>query len=149
MTSLNLPSYEFTTREENGQTFIRDEVRKKWLVLTPEEWVRQNLIMYMHNHLGYPLSLIQVEKGLELNTMKLRADAVIAGKDGHPLMLIECKAPKIKIDQKVFDQISRYNISFRVPYLLISNGLKHFCCKVDLDKGLFEFLPEIPQYKDL
>ena len=103
----------------------------------------------MHNHLGYPLSLIQVEKGLELNTMKQRADVVIAGKDGFPLMLIECKAPKIKIVQKVFDQIGRYNITFRVPYLLISNGLKHFCCKVDLEKGVFEFLQEIPQYSTL
>ncbi len=149
LATLNLPPYEFRIREEGDSTQIFDEVRKKWLVLTPEEWVRQNLVMYLHHYLQYPLSLLEIEKGLRLNGQVQRADLVVSTKEGAPIMLIECKAPEIKVDQSVLDQVARYNITYKVPYLVVSNGVRHFCCHVDLKTKQWKFLQSIPDYPSL
>ena len=149
MQKLNLPDYELKTRIKNGKTEIFDEVRKKYLVLTPEEWVRQNLIKYLINDRGAPAGLISIEKALKVNNMNRRTDIVVYKKNGNALMIVECKAPNVQIDQKVFEQIARYNMSLKVPVLLVSNGNTHYCCKIDYSKNNFSFLETIHDYPDL
>lgn len=149
MKRLNLPNYEFTFTEENKKTKIFDSIRKKYLVLTPEEWVRQNILRFLIEERNFPKNLIVIEKGLKLNGLAKRADILVYSKKGNPLLLIECKAPEIKIDQKVFDQIGRYNITFKLPYLMVTNGLEHYCCSIDFTNKSFSFLKEIPNYEDL
>ncbi|MCB9175328.1 MAG: type I restriction enzyme HsdR N-terminal domain-containing protein [Flavobacteriales bacterium] len=145
MQELNLPFYNITLKEENGKQFIYDDIRKKYLSLTPEEWVRQNFIKYLISEKNVPASLIVIEKGLKLNELSKRADILIY-KDSSPILLVECKAPKVKITQDTFDQISRYNLTFKVPYLIVTNGLNHYCCKIDFDKNSYTFLEEIPDF---
>lgn len=145
MQQLNLPFYNITLKEENGKHFIFDDIRKKYLSLTPEEWVRQNFIKYLISEKNVPSSLVVIEKGLKLNELSKRADVLIY-KDSSPIVLIECKAPKVKINQDTFDQISRYNLTFKVPYLIVTNGLNHYCCKVDFEKNNYTFLEEIPDF---
>lgn len=147
MKTLNLPAYTFTFREENKKTKIFDEIRKKFLVLTPEEWVRQNFIKYLIEEHQFPKGLIAVEKGLKLNGLQKRVDVLIYDRNGSPIMIIECKAPNIPVDQKVFDQIGRYNINFKVPYLIVTNGLKHYCAQIDFTNRQFSFLKSIPDYE--
>jgi len=149
MEKLNLPQYPLKRKEEGGKQYIFDAIRKKYLVLTPEEWVRQNFIHFLIQEKGYPTSLVVIEKGLKLNELQKRADAVICDDNGLPNVLIEFKAPKVKIDQEVFEQISRYNVVFKVPYLIVSNGLEHYCAKIDFDKNSFEFLKDVPNYSEL
>jgi type I site-specific restriction endonuclease len=149
MKTLNLPPYEFTYTEENKKTKIFDFIRKKYLILTPEEWVRQNFIKFLVIEKNYPKNLIVIEKGLTLNGLQKRADIIIYSKNGKPLVMVECKAPSIKVDQKVFDQIGRYNITFKLPYLIVTNGLEHYCCSVDFVQKSFSFLKEIPNYESL
>lgn len=145
MQELNLPFYNITLKEENGKQFIYDDIRKKYLSLTPEEWVRQNFIKYLISEKNVPASLIVIEKGLKLNELSKRADILIY-KDSSPILLVECKAPKVKITQDTFDQISRYNLTFKVPYLIVTNGLNHYCCKIDFEKNNYTFLEEIPDF---
>jgi hypothetical protein len=147
MGALNFPAYDFQIREGEKSTEIFDEVRKKWLVKTPEEWVRQHCVMYLHHQLGYPFSLMEIEKGLSVAKLSKRADIVISNTSGQPIMIVECKAPEIRLDQKVMDQAGRYNSTLKVPYLLITNGLKHFCCRNNESK--WTFLPSIPHWKEL
>lgn len=149
MKTLNLPTYPFTFKEESKKTKIFDAVRKKYLVLTPEEWVRQHVVRFLIEEKGFPASLIAIEMGLKLNGMQKRADVLVYSKSGKPLLMVECKAPEIKIDQKVFDQIGRYNITFKVPYLLVTNGMEHFCAQINFQKKDFSFLKEIPEYEKL
>jgi len=150
MEKLNLPDYTFKTRQlPEGKVEIFDPVRKKYLILTPEEWVRQNFIQYLVNEKEYPQSLVLIEKGLSLNRMKKRFDAVVYSKQGQPLVLIEFKSPQVKIDQKVFEQIAAYNLQLKVKYLIVSNGLKHYCCMINYSTGKIEFLVEIPIYEEL
>lgn len=149
MQKLNLPEFDFRTRQANGKTEIFDEVRKKYLVLTAEEWVRQNLIKYLVYNREVPAGLISIEKTLKVNTMKRRTDIVVYNKNGKAWMLVECKAPSIQIDQKVFEQIARYNMSLKVPVLLVSNGHTHFCCKIDHANNSFSFMESIPDYYSL
>ncbi|TXB66809.1 type I restriction enzyme HsdR N-terminal domain-containing protein [Vicingus serpentipes] len=149
MLQLNLPSYPIKLKEEGGKQFIFDFIRKKYLVNTPEEWVRQNFIQFLLHDKKYPASLIAIEKGLKLNELQKRADAVVYDKNGSAIVLIEFKAPKIKITEATFEQISRYNVVFKVPYLIVSNGLNHYCCKIDFSKNSFEFIKEIPSYSEL
>ena len=146
MQELNLPTYSVKLKEEDGKKFIFDEVRRKYLVLTPEEWVRQHFVNYLIEVKNYPQSLISIEKGLALNTLKKRADIVAHDLNGNPLLMVECKAPSIKITQDVFEQIARYNIVFRVPYLVVTNGLDHYCCEIDFEQNSFSFLKEIPTF---
>ncbi|MBL4707477.1 MAG: type I restriction enzyme HsdR N-terminal domain-containing protein [Flavobacteriales bacterium] len=149
MIKLNLPAYKFTFQEDNKKTKIFDDIRKKFLVLTPEEWVRQNIIRFLVEDRKFPKNLIAIEKGLKLNGLQKRTDVLVYSKEGTPILMIECKAPEIKIDQKVFDQIGRYNINFKLPYLLVTNGLEHYCAKIDFKNRSFSFLSEIPDYEEL
>lgn len=142
---LNLPQYDIKVKQESGKHYIFDAIRKKYLVLTPEEWVRQNFIQFLIHEKKYPSGLIQIEKGLKLNELQKRADALVY-KDAKPIVLIEFKAPNVEIKQEVFEQIARYNSHFKVPYLIVTNGLMHYCAKIDFVNNSFEFLEEIPAY---
>lgn len=146
---LNLPAYDFKTAKKEGRSVIFDSLRRRWVKLTPEEWVRQNFIRYLVEERQFPGSLIAIEHSLRLNRQDFRADAVVFSTAGKPLLLVECKAPEVKITQKVFDQVVRYNFEFRVDYLLVSNGLTHFCCKIDKENLTYAFLPEIPFFSAL
>jgi predicted type IV restriction endonuclease len=141
---LNFPIYTFRTRSYSGQIQLFDEVRKKWIVLTPEEWVRQHLIHFLRSERGFPLSLMAVEKQIEFNGRKGRFDLVLYNNKGQPQLLAECKAPEIEMTQAVFDQAARYNITMRVPYLLVTNGLIHHCCQIDFATESYSFLSDIP-----
>ena len=116
--------------------------------LDPEEWVRQNLIQFLHLEKKYPTSLMAVEKGLTVNGLRKRFDILCYNNDSKPLLLVECKAPSVKISQSAFDQISIYNLQFKVPFLLVSNGLEHFCCQLDYQNNSYSFLSEIPDYQN-
>ena len=146
---LNLPPYPFKLSQKDNQLFIFDELRKKNLVLTPEEWVRQHFIQYLILHKKYPKSLIKVEGGLKLNKLQKRTDILIYSKTGLPEILVECKASFVKIDQKVFDQIARYNMIHQVKYLVVSNGLKHYFCEIDYKNTSYIFLKDLPLYSDI
>jgi hypothetical protein len=146
MQKLNLPDFEFRFRENKGRDEIFDPVRKIFVALTPEEWVRQNFIRYLAAEKKVPLSLIGVEKTLTLNTMTRRSDILVFGNSGLPVMVVECKAPNIEISQAVFDQVARYNITLRVKYLIVTNGLNHFCCLIDFENETYSFLEEIPDF---
>ena len=137
---LNFPTYSFKIKDEENNRFIFDEVRKKYLVLTPEEWVRQNVVQYLIQEKGYPKSLIQLEGGLKLNALQKRTDLIVFNSRGEKILLVECKAPVIKITQKVFDQIARYNIIHKVPLLFVSNGLEHFVCRIDFQQQNYQFV---------
>jgi len=149
MQTLNLPLYSFSIKEENKKTKIFDAIRKKYLVLTPEEWVRQNIIQYLIEEKGVPKGLIVIESGLTLNGLKKRTDILVYSKNGKPILIVECKAPSVKINQEVFDQIGRYNINFKLPYLLVTNGMEHYIAKIDFTQKSFSFLKEVPHYDSL
>jgi len=149
MQALNLPNYPFQIKEEDKKTKIFDEIRGGFFVLTPEEWVRQHLVKYLIDKKAYPKSLIALEKGLKLHGMQKRMDVLVYSRSGTPVLMVECKAPNIKIDQSVFEQIGRYNIRMKLPYLLISNGLEHYCAKIDFQTSKIEFLQDIPTYEAL
>lgn len=149
MIKLNLPEFQFNIKTENNKELIFDEIRKKYLVLTPEEWVRQNFIKYLIEEKHYPKSLIAIEKHIILNNLLKRCDAVVYDKNGNPKVIVEFKAPEVKISKKTFEQISQYNFKLKVGFLIVSNGLTHFCCKVDYDKFTTEFYPEIPFFNQL
>ena len=146
---LNLPTYLFRIKEKDGKKVIFDVLRRKWVSLTPEEWVRQNFIRYLTEEKHYPIALVSVERSLRLNQQNFRADAVIFNKTGEPFVIIECKAPEVNISQQVFDQIVRYNMELRVKYLMVTNGMSHYCCIIDSEKLTYAFLSEIPDYKDM
>lgn len=149
MQTLNLPDYEFKTKEANNKLFILDRWRKKYVSLSPEEWVRQNFIMYLIHEKKFPASLIAIEKSLRVGKRTKRTDIVVYNKLAEPLLIVECKAPEVKIDHDVFDQIIRYNMSLNVNYLIVTNGLQHFCCKLDYSQNACSFLKNIPEYHDL
>ncbi len=151
MSILNLPEYNFKFKEEEeeGKKLIFDEIRKAYVAMTPEEWVRQNFLKYLQHEKKFPQSLISVEKALQVYKLKKRADIVVYNNSAKPILIVECKAPHIKITQDAFDQAARYNIKLRVNYLVITNGIEHYCCKVDLRENNYTFLKEIPEYKDL
>ena len=150
METLNLPEHPLKTRIlAKGKTEVFDEFRKKYVVLTPEEWVRQQFLWYLVDLKNYPASLIAVEKGLTLNRLKKRFDAVVYNNRGLPAMLIEFKSADIKSEQNVFDQIAVYNLQLRVKYLIITNGLQHYCCMMDYKKKQYQFLKETPFFNEL
>ena len=128
---------------------ILDPLRRKYVKLTPEEWVRQNFVQYLINEGKYPPGLIGIEVMFRLNKLKRRTDILIHNRAGEPMMLVECKAPEVKIDDKVFDQIVVYNMEFKVPYIIVTNGLDHYACKIDHTENKYEFLLVIPLYEDL
>lgn len=146
---LNLPVYDFRTTQKEGGTYIFDIFRRRWVKLTPEEWVRQHFVRYLTEERHFPASLIAVERSLKFNRQDFRADAVVFSTSGKPLLVVECKAPEVKISQKVFDQIVRYNFEFQVDFLIVTNGIAHYCCKIDKIAQTYEFLKEIPDYREI
>jgi type I site-specific restriction endonuclease len=149
MHTLNLPSYSFRIREAAGRHEIFDNNRKKFVSLTPEEWVRQNFVQFLLQEKGVPESLIAIEKKLVYNTMTKRADILVYSGKGTPLLMVECKSASIELTQKVFDQIARYNIVLRVPFLIITNGLRHLCCVINFEDGTYHFPEQIPMYAQM
>jgi hypothetical protein len=147
MQELNLPVYKFRLKKENNLVFIFDATRKKYVVLTPEEWVRQNFICFLTNEKKYPSSLIAVEVGLKYNSLQKRADVLVYNRQGQPYLMIECKAPEVKISQETFHQIAAYNMSFKVAYLVVTNGMDHFCCKMDYTANSYQFLQMVPDFE--
>ncbi|MCI2227903.1 type I restriction enzyme HsdR N-terminal domain-containing protein [Polaribacter sp. MSW13] len=147
MQKLNLPTYKFKLKSNENKTLIFDKLRKKYMVLTPEEWVRQHFVCFLIEEKKYPTSLIALEKQLTINNRKKRTDILVFNTDGKPDIIVECKAPKIKITQDTFDQIARYNLKLQANYLIVTNGLEHFYCKMDFEKETYIFLKEIPNYK--
>lgn len=141
---LNFPEYKFKVKTENNTNYVFDINRKKYIVLTPEELVRQHLLWYLINEKKYPASLIVLEKGLEINGLKKRFDLLVYNKNGKPELLAECKSPEIKITQLVFDQIADYNRKFKVKNLLVTNGIQHINCIFTNDFESYSFTEEIP-----
>lgn len=149
MYQLNLPQYEIRIGEQGGRRTILDILRRKYVALTPEEWVRQHFIHYLIEHKGYPKAWLANEIELKIGTKKLRCDSVLYNNVLQPRMIIEYKAPTVPLQQKVFDQISAYNLSLHVDYLVVSNGLHHYCCRMDYDNQKYLFLKDIPDYENL
>ena len=149
MLQLNLPLFEPKLKKIKDEIFIFDLIRKKYLLLTPEEWVRQNFLNYLIRHKHYPQSLMENEALIKLNNMSRRCDTVVYNNRLEPLAIVEYKRPDVKIDQKVFDQIVRYNIVLRVNFLIVSNGLSHFCCKMNYENQTYDFVESVPNYKEL
>ena len=147
--NLNLPPFEPKISEQAGKIVIWDPVRKIWVTHTPEERVRQAFVSYLINYKGFPASHIANEQAIELNGMSRRCDSVIYDKTGLPKVIVEYKAPTVTLSQKVFDQIARYNLVLHVDYLIVSNGLKHYCVKMEYDTGKYTFLQDIPSYTSL
>lgn len=146
MQPLNFPQFHFRVKNTENQLRIFDIVRKKFVVLQPEEWVRQHVVHYLHTVKHYPLSLINVEKQLLINGLKKRYDVVIFTPQGKILLLVECKSPTVTIDQKTFDQIARYNLKAAAKYLMVTNGLAHYYCQMDTAQEKYSFLKEIPDF---
>lgn len=149
MLSLNLPPYATKITVRDGKNAIWDVIRRKYVALTPEEWVRQHFVHFLVDHKGYPQALMANEVAISLNGMSRRCDTVLYNRTLTPRMIIEYKAPHIPITQKVFDQICRYNLVFRVDYLIVSNGLSHYCCRMDYEHQSYRFLADIPEYSEL
>jgi len=146
MHKLNLPEYAFRIKNEGEKQYIFDSIRKKYIVLTPEEWVRQNFIQYLKIEKKYPENLMAVEKQIKVNGKQRRFDLLIYLRNGQPYLIAEFKAPNVKITQDAFDQVVRYNMALRVERVIVSNGLQHFACQIDYVKNSFIYLPEIPEF---
>ncbi|NHF60073.1 type I restriction enzyme HsdR N-terminal domain-containing protein [Flavobacteriaceae bacterium TP-CH-4] len=147
MQALHFPAYDFRFKSSENKVQIFDVIRKKFVVLQPEEWVRQHVVHYLMLEKKYPKSLINVEKHLSLNGIKKRYDVVVFNPTGDIGLLVECKAPSVSIDQSVFDQIARYNMRLKAVYLMVTNGLVHYYCKMDYGNEKYTFLSDIPDYK--
>lgn len=146
MHKLNFPSYRFRFKNSENKVLIFDIIRKKFVVLQPEEWVRQNCIHFLIEDKNYPKSLINVEKELKINDLKKRYDVIVFKPNGDIQLVVECKAPTIAINQKVFDQIARYNLVLNSDYLMVTNGLNHYYCEIDFNNERYQFLRDIPSY---
>jgi hypothetical protein len=146
MQQLNFPKYSYRFKNSENKVSIFDEIRKKFILLTPEEWVRQHVIRFLIDEKKYPKSYINVEKIVKINGMHKRYDLVVFNKDGSIFLLIECKAPEITIDQTTFDQIARYNMILKANYLMVTNGLNHYFCKMDFENEQYLFLKELPEF---
>ncbi len=149
MQQLNLPLYNFRIKNQNNKVLIFDTQRKRYVSLTPEEWVRQNFIHYLITELHYPASYIAVEKQLIINGLKKRSDAIIYNYMAQPIAIVEFKAPNITINQEVFDQAAVYNSKLNIDFFIISNGLNHYCCKIDRINSKYLFFEEIPDFETL
>lgn len=147
--ALNLPAYPFKTVSRNGKQYIFDVLRRKYVALTPEEWVRQHFTRFLLEEKGYPQGLMANEVQVSLNGTHKRCDTVLFRRDLTARMIVEYKAPTVEITQAVFDQITRYNMVLKVDYLVVSNGMRHYCCRIDYSDRSYVFLPDIPRYEDL
>ena len=148
-TPLNLSPYPFKISQKGDVYFIFDEIRKKHLVLTPEEWVRQHFIQYLIKEKSFPSALLQIEGGLSLNQTRKRSDILVYDNLGEKVMVIECKAPSVAITQATFDQAARYNSVYKAKWLAVTNGLEHYFAKIDHGNGAFVFVEELPNYREL
>ncbi|RZK43000.1 MAG: type I restriction enzyme HsdR N-terminal domain-containing protein [Pedobacter sp.] len=148
-TPLNLPNYPFKITQREGLYYIFDEIRKKHLVLTPEEWVRQHFIRHLLSDKNFPSTLLQIEGGLNLNQTKKRSDILVYTNLGDKIMVVECKAPSVPITQATFDQAARYNSVYKTPWLVVTNGLAHYYAKIDHVNSKFVFVEELPDYRNL
>jgi predicted type IV restriction endonuclease len=146
MPKLMLPNVALKTKSVEGTIQVFDVIRKKYFVLTPEEWVRQHFIHYLNNEKNYPMGLMGVEKMIKYNALKTRADIVLYTREGKAKMIVECKAPNIKITQDTFNQIAKYNFKLKVEYLVVTNGMQHFCCRMDYENNSISFLDDIPTF---
>lgn len=146
MQLLNFPAYNFRFKNSENKVHIFDAIRKKFVVLQPEEWVRQHAVQYLIKQKGYPISHINVEKQLKYNGITRRYDIVVFDLNGGIKVLVECKAPSIKINQKTFDQIAQYNMRLNATYLMVTNGMEHFYCQMDYDEEKYRFLEKIPDF---
>ena len=149
MQTLNLPDYQFNIKKNNNGFIILDTLRRRWVTLTPEEWVRQHFVRFLIEERQFPAALMNNEISLTQNGIKRRCDTLVANRDGEPLVIIEYKAPTIEVTQKTFDQIVRYNMVLKANYLIVSNGMSHYCCKIDYKNNSYSFLSEIPCYSEL
>jgi hypothetical protein len=146
MQQLNFPTYSFRFKNSENKVAIFDEIRKKFIILTPEEWVRQNTIQFLLQEKNYPKSYLNVEKIIKINDLNKRYDIVVFQPNGKIFLLIECKAPEVNITQNTFDQIARYNLSLKAEYLMVTNGLNHYFCQMDFEKESYVFLEEVPKF---
>lgn len=149
MLQLNLPTYQFRIKETEKKYFILDIFRKRYVKLTPEEWVRQHFLRYLTEEKGFPAALMAVEKQLNINGMNKRCDAVLFNLQANPMLIIEFKAPNVPVNQAVFDQMAVYNAKLKVQYFMVSNGLEHYCCRVNADTASYEFWDGIPDYDQI
>lgn len=149
MESLNLPKYTFKIKRTDNKYTIFDCVRKRYVALTPEEWVRQNVVQYLITEKNVPQTRISNETSITFNGLSKRCDTIVYDKNFAPLIIVEYKAPTIPLSQATFDQVAVYNLKLDVKYLLLSNGMQHIFCKVDVAAKRFEFIPEIPDYSEL
>jgi type I site-specific restriction endonuclease len=146
MQPLHFPNYQFRFKNSENKVSIFDEIRKKFILLTPEEWVRQHVVRFLVNENNYPKSLINVEKVLQVNGLRKRYDVVVYNTDGSIFVLVECKAPEIKISQATFDQIAQYNRTLKAQFLMVTNGLNHYFCQMDFENEKYVFLKELPPF---
>ncbi|MCC1483708.1 type I restriction enzyme HsdR N-terminal domain-containing protein [Winogradskyella immobilis] len=146
MQELNFPKFEYRFKSTENKVSIFDVIRKKFVSLQPEEWVRQHCVHYLITEKKYPKSLINVEKALTINGLKKRYDIVVFNTNGSIHLIVECKAPKIKIDQTTFDQVARYNLALNASYIMVTNGINHYYCQMDTDAERYAFLKDIPEY---
>jgi len=147
MEQLNFPVYNFRFKNSENKIAIFDEIRKKFVILTPEEWVRQHVVQFLLQQKNYPKSLINVEKLLKVNGLVKRYDVVVFNTDGSIFILVECKAPAVKISQNTFDQIARYNLTMKAAYLMVTNGQNHYFCQMDFENEKYNFLQNLPDYQ--
>ena len=147
MQQLNFSKYQFRFKNSENKVSIFDVIRKKFIVLTPEEWVRQHVVQFFLEEKKYPKSLINVEKVLKVNGLRKRYDVVVYNSNGSIFILVECKAPEIKISQATFDQIATYNMTLNAQFLMVTNGLNHYFCQMDFENEKYNFLSELPIYQ--
>ena len=148
MINLNFPVYSFRFKNSENKVSIFDEIRKKFILLTPEEWVRQHVVQFLLQDKKYPKSYINVEKLIKINDLSKRYDGVVFQPNGEIFLLIECKAPEVPISQQTFDQIARYNLVLKAKYLMVTNGLNHYFCQMDFENEKYVFLKELPEYSN-
>jgi Type I restriction enzyme R protein N terminus (HSDR_N) len=146
MQKLNFPTFTFRFKNSENKVAIFDEIRKKFIILTPEEWVRQHVTQYLLQEKKYPKSYINVEKLIKINDLTKRYDLVVFQPNGDLFLLVECKAPEVKISQQTFDQIARYNLTLKAKYLMVTNGLNHYFCEMDFENEKYVFLEQLPDY---
>lgn len=146
MQKLNFPAYTFRFKNSENKVAIFDEIRKKFILLTPEEWVRQHVVKFLLDQKKYPRSHVNVEKVLKINGLIKRYDIVVFQPDGKIHLLVECKAPEVSISQSTFDQIARYNMTMEASYLMVTNGLNHYFCQIDTEQEQYTFLHDLPEY---
>ena len=146
MTPLNFPTYEFRFKSTEKKVHIFDEIRKRFLLLTPEEWVRQHCVNFLMGELNIPKSLINVEKEVKVNGLSKRYDIITFNQNGSVHLIVECKAPNVKISQDTFDQIARYNLTLKASYLMVTNGIQHYFCRMDLENKNYIFLEKLPEF---